>query len=289
LTPIRESSLRGTFDPAAVPVLHELRQGRLNRADWYDEPDFLVPVEASVQGLGDSGWREVLDRYGAVKITLDRSMLPAEFIAFGQGLGSLIPERAPAVQPFVQDGMILNLRTDLPETQDVDLQPFAENFITLHTEGSLSALDVQPRYLVFLCLSAPQPGGGGQTLVRPVRPLVDELPANVIDTLVHTTLAGTAGVPVFRWEGERLVLCFRDRGDTTIDWISTGDDPDTVNSALGLLLRAIYELPGLSGIHWMPASLVILDNTAVMHGRSQVRPGGGEDRRHIQRLRVRAA
>jgi alpha-ketoglutarate-dependent taurine dioxygenase len=39
----------------------------------------------------------------------------------------------------------------------------------------------------------------------------------------------------------------------------------------------------------MPASLVILDNTAVMHGRSQVRPGGGEDRRHIQRLRVRAA
>jgi Taurine catabolism dioxygenase TauD, TfdA family len=281
--------LHGTFDPGALPALRDLRRDRLGRADWYPEPDFLPKLTMTADELPGGSWRPMLAASGAAKILLDRGLSTTEFIAVGRTLGPLIPERAPAVQSFVEEGVVLNLRMELAATGDVDLQPFAENFITLHTEGSLSALDLQPRYLVFLCLVPPEPGGGGQTLVLPVRSLVDRLPAHVIETLLGTTLAGTAGVPVFRRAGDRLVLCFRDRGDAPISWTAPASDPDLVNQALASLLLAIYGAPDLAGIHWTAPSLVVLDNTAVVHGRSKTRSAGGHVRRHIQRLRVRAA
>lgn len=281
--------MHGTFDPGALPALRDLRQGRLSQADWYAEPEFLPHLTMIADELPGGTWRSALSACGAVKVHLDRGLTVEEFIAVGQSLGSLIPERAPAVQPFVEEGVVLNLRTDLAATRDVDRQPFAENYITLHTEGSLSALDLQPRYLVFLCLTPPEPGSGGQTLVLPVRSLVGRLPDRVVQVLLGTALAGTAGVKVFRWEGDQMVLCFRDRGEAPIGWTASASDPDQVNEALGSLLLAMYDAADLAGIHWTAPSLVVLDNTAVMHGRSQIRRAAGQPRRHIQRLRVRAA
>jgi alpha-ketoglutarate-dependent taurine dioxygenase len=282
--------MRGVFDPKAVPDLADLRRVRLGRTEWYPEPGFLAPLTMRADDLADGAWRGVLAEHGAVKIQLDRGLSTEEFMALGEGLGRLIPERAPAVQPFVEAGVVLNLRADLPDTSDVDLQPFAESFITLHTEGSLSALDVQPRYLVFGCLVPPEPGGGGQTLVLPVRPLVERLPAEVVRALLDTRLTDTAGVPVLRRVGDRLVLCFRDRGEAPLPWeAASADSPGSVNAALASLLLAMYQAPDLAGIHWTARSLVILDNTAVVHGRSRVRPSSGAPHRHIQRLRVRAA
>ncbi len=284
-----ESSLHGVFDPRALPALADLRLSRLKRPKWYAEPSFLPHLEMTATELLGGSWRSTVDASGAIKVSLDRDLSTNELIRVGRDLGPLIPERAPSVQSYVEEGVVLNLKTELPVTSDIALQPFAENFITLHTEGSFAALDLQPRYLVFLCLVPSAPDCGGQTLVLPFCSLVDRLSASVVETLLHTTLDDTAGVPVLRRIGSRLVLCFRDRENAPIGWESPVKDADVVNHALGSLLLTMYSAPELAGIHWTAPSMVVLDNLALLHGRSQTPLVSQQPSRHIKRVRVRVA
>src|SRR5215216_3120420 len=127
--------MNGIFDRGASQPLQGRRRRRLDQLRWYPEPAALAGVDLPAADLLDrvDDWRSPLERGGAVKVRLDRALGVLEFIEVGRVLGELVVETAPAVQPFVEERVVLNLRNDLRTTPDTNLQPFAENAITLHT------------------------------------------------------------------------------------------------------------------------------------------------------------
>lgn len=236
---------------------------------------------------------QVLAESGLACVRTERALTNQELISIARWLGRPIPEHAPAVQPFVEDEFVLNLVMSRSETPDVDLQPFAENPITLHTESSLRSLEEQPRYLIFSCLTAPEPGYGGQTIVVPMPEVHDRLTDRERQILGRTSWASSEDSPPILFESEgRPTFSFRDLDRAPVDLrcaipVEDVSDED-VRSSIAGLLAALYRPEAVRGIHWEADTLVILDNRRFFHGRLFGRGGPGAARRHLRRLRVRS-
>ena len=282
----------GIFSGGLGGLVAGRRDRLLSRLTWYPEPAWLTAVRIPADRLPECAnqWSAPLAEQGAVKVLLDRALSNGEFIGLGRTLGELIPEQAPAVRPFVDDDVILNLRTALDATADVDLQPFAENFITLHTESSLQPVAEQPKYLAFTCLVAPEPDSGGQTLLLHMASPADRLDPGDVEVLAQVGYVNGSH-PFCRRVDGRLVFCFRDHGETPLRWRcdAAGLSEDRVNRAIEALLLALYDPSDLAGVHWEPETLVVLDNTFLLHGRSRSPRRAAAMPRHIRRLRIRSA
>src|SRR5207249_3498972 len=103
---------RGSFrasqsDPHLAP-----RQRLLGNATPLHSPTAatLAGPAADAGGLHQE-ITEQLWRQGLAVVQLDHPLSPGRFMSIGYHLGTAIPETDPVVQPYVQDGVILNLRS----------------------------------------------------------------------------------------------------------------------------------------------------------------------------------
>jgi alpha-ketoglutarate-dependent taurine dioxygenase len=268
----------------------------LQAQSWFPAPPGITEFDILVADLIErlDLIHQRIETSGLAYVRTERRLTNDEFLELGRRLGRLIPEHAEAVQPFVENEYILNLVIQKPATSDADVQPFAENPITLHTESSLRCLADQPRYLVFACVAAPEPGYGGQTILVPMSSVLQRLSERDRLVLRCTRLGlDDTRAPILHVRDDRDAFSFRDFGDTPMTLrcaaaaheVSDGD----VRSAIAALLAALYQPAAIGGVHWKENLIVVLDNARFFHGRLYGRGGPQATRRHLKRLRIRAA
>ncbi|MFJ4963924.1 TauD/TfdA family dioxygenase [Streptomyces sp. NPDC088729] len=219
------------------------------------------------------------------------SPLPVrQLLQFGSLLGTPQPETDPAVLPFTEERVVLNLRSVRKRTADPALQPFARDALALHSEGSGRGVAQQPRYIVLMC-RAPGGAAAAQTVLVPMAEVASRLDREERRLLTATVYRAGTPPPVLRYEEERPVFSFRDFMGQRLRWRYTPEparepepEPERVNAALRRLLAAMYTTRA-SGVRWEAGLLVVVDNRRFFHGRTAA-PASGVGLRHLQRLRV---
>ncbi|WP_149563346.1 TauD/TfdA family dioxygenase [Streptomyces cacaoi] len=242
------------------------------------------PSEALHAEVSEQLWSR-----GLAAIQLDEPLSDDRFTALGDFLGSAMPERDPAVAPYVQREVILNLRSEHGRTDDVSLQPFAANYLSLHTESSGAPLDRQPRYIVLMCLAPGAAAQGARTVLVPMREVAGQLSPRALEVLSRTRYRDRPGVPtIARRDGERWVFSFRDFLADELHWSHEGPDAGgpPVGDALRELLAAMYTPAHMRWVQWRRGLLVVIDNTYFFHGRTSSSATPEARLRHLKRLRV---
>ena len=231
----------------------------------------------------------MLLRNGCAVIELDRPLVDDDLIELGGRLGTLIPERDSSVQPYVYSDVLLNLVTAYGHSADVALQPFATNALSLHTEGSGKPVGEQPRYIVLMCCDPGESGAEAQTVLVPMAAVADRLTADRLALLARTRYRrNDRGPNLVREVDGRVVFSFRDFQADTLEWVCEDGaaDPEEVDAAIRALLAAMYRKQAVTGVHWRPGMLVVIDNTWFFHGRTAGADRVPERKRHLKRLRV---
>ncbi|PBC78955.1 alpha-ketoglutarate-dependent taurine dioxygenase [Streptomyces sp. TLI_235] len=255
-------------------------------------PPPAVGFPAAADGFLEAGADRLLHNlreYGLAVVHLDEPLTHDQFVALGALLGEAIPETDDAVQPYVEDGIVLNLVADAGRTQDVSLQPFATGPLSLHSEGSGRSAADQPRYIVLMC-EEPGSGESAATVLVPMAAVADRLSAEDAVLLAATRYEGRPGVPtVARREDGRTVYSFRDFQRDPLHWVCDAPEahPDTVNRAIRRLLAGMYAPRQAYGVPWTRGLLVVIDNTWFFHGRTAGAVGPVGRPRHLKRLRIR--
>jgi alpha-ketoglutarate-dependent taurine dioxygenase len=251
----------------------------------------VAAIHASATTFPDVGADELfaaLAADGLAMVRLDRPLDRERFLAFGRLLGTAMPETDPAVQPYVEESVVLNLVTAYPKTGDPNLQPFAANSLNLHSEGSGRPAAGQPRYIVLMCCE-PGVSTAAQTVLVPMSRVAAAL--STMDLYVLERLRYRHGMElptiVYTVAG-RPVFSFRDFGSQLLEWTFAGDAVQSVNPALRALLAAMYGADVASGVRWKTGMLVVIDNTYFFHGRTSGVATTADCRRHLKRLRIAA-
>lgn len=212
-----------------------------------------------------------------------------EFLALGRGLGEPLREDDPAVQPFVRRNVILDLVSEYGQTDDVRLQPFGTNYITLHTESSARPLEQQPRFIVLMCIDPGERAADARTIVVPMERVAESLSAEQLDILMRTRYERSRpDAPLARAVDGRVVFAFRDFAGAPLKWAYAGGDAseEDVNSAIRALLGAMYAPDGALAVRWRAGLVATIDNTRCFHGRTAASDKPPERPRHLRRLRI---
>jgi alpha-ketoglutarate-dependent taurine dioxygenase len=282
----------------------DFRLDVLMQRQWFGQPEPAPTLAVDAEALPSSLMqiRESLNACGAIRILPQRILTNSELIRLGAALGELIPEQANSVQKYVEERFILNNRQDYAKTNETELQPFAENYITLHTEMSPLPPGEQPRYIVLMCVQAPQPDAGGQTLLVSMSRIYERLAPEEREILRHTTYGpavrgnrnGAAlDSPPFLYERDgRPVFSFRDFDQQLLPWryfraTPNGTSIEKINDAIHSLLAAMYEPANASGIRWSKGAVWIMDNTRFFHGKTFCEADARHGKRWLKRLRIR--
>jgi alpha-ketoglutarate-dependent taurine dioxygenase len=268
----------------------EMRAALLARGAVLPEPEVAAVTGSSLAAVGD-GILEQLSSGGLAVAQLDTLPDDEEFLEFGARLGRPMPELDPTVQPFVEHGVLLNLRTAHGRFALPELQPFSTDPLTLHSESSGRPLAEQPRYIVLLCCDPGPDPAATQTALVPMAAVDRKLDDADRHLLRHLRYATDSGVPcIARNQAGRTAFSFRDFAGSALRWTADVDvDPDEFNAAVRRLLRAMYEPAGSTGVHWRPRMLVVIDNSSFFHGRTAGPVEPSAHQRHLRRLRITAA
>lgn len=233
-----------------------------------------------------------LARSGYAVVQLDRPLSHDSFLALGSLLGSPTPETDPAVQRYVQDAVVLNLVSEHDRTGDVNLQPFATNFLAVHSESSGRPAAAQPRYIVLMCCE-PGTATAARTVLIPMAAVAAALTAAQREVLMGTRYRRNLDGPsILREQDGAPIFSFRDFMDDPLEWVWAGEpgEPaaDAVNGAIRALLAAMYRPGVASAVRWRSGMIVVIDNTRYFHGRTAGAAAAAGQPRHLKRMRVAA-
>ncbi|MBB4688775.1 TauD/TfdA family dioxygenase [Amycolatopsis jiangsuensis] len=279
---------KGSYEEEAAAGYARSRYEMLDAGRVLPQPfDGVVKTSAPRADEVSSLTAPLLRQHGAAMVLLDEPFSDEEYLAFGAGLGTATEETDPAVQPFVTHRVILNLLGANRRTDDVALQPFAENSLSLHSEGSGRVAAEQPRYIVLMCCHPGPRPSSAQTVLVPMDGVAERLSAREREVLSRTRYAHLPpGETILREHEGRPAFSFRDFLGGRLDWVNDGgDEPEAVDAALVRLHAAMYA-PLAQGVHWQPGLLVVIDNRRHFHGRTAGSAPAGAPR-HLKRLRIR--
>lgn len=205
-------------------------------------------------------FKHVLDRQGAVVIPGVRSD-ESGILQYARVLGS--PELDIPVQ--LSGPTVMHLRFDDKKAQDTDRQAyFTSGAFPLHTD--LSYVSNPPRYLLTMCVTADESGGGITTLAS-IESAWQQLSSAHRSVLMQRSFsfenAPNTGVGVCKnqpiHEANGGAGLWRFRLDTLI---YPRDAAGAVQNLTRALERTVVEIPLECG------DLLILDNHRVAHGRT---------------------
>ncbi len=272
-----------TLDDALV---RQRRDAVLGERRWYpcrETEVFPLSAERLVSAPGIV--RDRVQAIGVALFELSRALRADEFVAVAAALGQPEQETEPSLMDRVTNGVILNLKPNSTGSPSEYNQPFTPRALTYHTEGSRRPLGTAPSYLLFQCVESPVMDRGGQTLIRSIDDTLASLSVAAATVLRGTVLCPeSTNSPVIRDRGGRCTLNLRDPAPAEFRWRSSFGRNEVFRS-LSELLRVVYDKGAAVGIPWCRNLLLVLDNHRWLHARTEGHP----DRRHLQRIRIRAA
>lgn len=284
--------IRGTFQENLTDDHVLLRNSLLNSGEGIQE----IATSISLDSFADieSKFNPLLQKMkkeGFLNVQLDQPLSNDDFLSLGRLLGSLIPEPYwdEQVFPYIEDEFILNVRSNHTETINVNLQPFATNYLSLHTECSRRPIDEQPSYIVLMCCTPGSPDTQADTILVPMKEVFANLSDDVKEILANTRYNDTSGIPSFlRLHQSNPIFSFRDFQQTDMDWHYSGSYSEAkVNQAILELLINMYNPKFTQKISWKTGLLCIIDNRHFFHGKTS---GRGQPlnsgNRHLKRLRI---
>jgi alpha-ketoglutarate-dependent taurine dioxygenase len=274
----------GPLLPSRPDELVEARARVLRQSRWYPAPPHEARTAHDTTEIDMDVLRDDLQRFGVAVVNVAGPVDNAAFIAFAEQLGQPEPERDPAVQPYVTDRVILDMRP-VTDGSDRNLEPFSPQPLTLHVEGTRRTADSQYRYLVFEYREMPSRDTGGQTLLLPMERLVERL-GSALDPGRHLALHNPAAGPIVSEQRGHTLVYYRDPDTDPVNGYTDADGFDGTDAAefLQVLTRSLYEPADICGLHPRANQLVVLDNTRFLHGRSgQAAPAAS---RRLRRIRV---
>jgi alpha-ketoglutarate-dependent taurine dioxygenase len=187
---------------------------------------------------------------------------------------------------------------DLVIHEDPSNYLFTRGDVPFHWDGAFAAHT--PRFFLFQCVRAPQPGGGGETVFSDTTAVLNKLDAATrerwasvscgyrTDKVEHYGGAVTApllathpatGEPVIRYAeplppGQYLNPLF----------VEVSGIPQAEAPALLTDLSARLHADDVCYHHeWQDGDIVVVDNHALVHGRNPFR---GNSSRHLQRIQI---
>ena len=270
------------------------RQQVLRRERWYPAPPGTLPQDVAAADLVDAFARIkiAVETHGVVLLRFDRLLTNPELISLASLLGTPQQQSDHRLGPYVEDGVILNLRADHVETADLTWELlFAENYVMMHSELAGRLIPEQVRYLLFQCVAAPVRDEGGQTLLVPMAAVRAQLTDRQAAILRVTRHGGYRDPPMLLTTHEgRDVFAVKDAEGEDLPWRHDGDDrtvtADEVDAAVRALLGAIYHEPSTFGVPWEPLVLGVFDNTRFLHARTFSRRPVDGPARHLREIRV---
>lgn len=239
-------------------------------------PEILAPLKAQ------------LEAHGLAQIQFQDLPSRDAFRQLGEKLGDLMLETDPAVAPFVEQSVILNVISRFGRNADPTLQPFSTDYLSLHSECSSRTLTEQPRYIVLLCLEPGDDATQAQTVVVPMKNVASQLPEDTLQILTETRYRGSVNGPMLaRRTARGPAFSFRDFRNAALEWATEGTaSVGEVEAALRLLLHSMYGKDFMSGIRWRRGLMVVIDNHRFFHGRTSGAAAPTSQTRHLIRLRV---
>ncbi len=230
-------------------------------------------------------------RDGVAKIDLcDTPLSNSEYTTFMRRFGTLMHEDDPAIRDFIEDEVILNIRTRYEECLANAHQPFATNGLAFHMERAFAPAEKQPNFLALLCIEPPDESVGGQTLAYAMDRFRTHFSDNELETMrrlyPQSVSLGISSVNPILARDERRDLeyfAFRDLGEFGTDWDVGPTPSDAVVQLMQKIRRCLYDHDNIRSLAWEVGRLYILDNKRVFHARTEQQH---LTRRHLKRIRV---
>ncbi|MEV6421253.1 TauD/TfdA family dioxygenase [Streptomyces sp. NPDC051662] len=259
------------------------------------QPPSPPPLRLRAGAFPARGGKSLVDmvrEHGFASARLGSPLPVRQLLRFGSMLGTPQPETDPAVLPFTEEQVVLNLCSVRNRTEDPAMQPFARDALALHSEGSGRGIAQQPRYIVLMC-RAPGGAAAALTVLVSMAEVASRLDREEKDLLRAIAYRAGTPPPVLRYEDGRPVFSFRDFMGQRLLWRYTPGphhapepepEPERVNAVLRRLLAAMYTTRA-AGVRWEAGLLIVVDNRRFFHGRTAA-PASGVGLRHLQRLRI---
>jgi hypothetical protein len=210
--------VQGRFIKSKSDAHFQLREELLHKSVSHKpETEFPVldPLDNDTIGIFQESLR---DGNGICTFTFSREPSNSELIAISQQLGNPLPERSNDVAEFVEDVFILNIVNRFDCSAPMEMQPFSNAALTLHTESSGNPLSMQPRYIMFYCAKADIRGDDAATLIVPMPRVAEKLSDETLSLLAKTRyLRCEQGPHIVRATSHGPAFSFRDFGASALD------------------------------------------------------------------------
>jgi alpha-ketoglutarate-dependent taurine dioxygenase len=187
---------------------------------------------------------------------------------------------------------------DLVVEEDPKNYLFSRGDAPFHWDGAFAHAD--PRFFMFQCPKAPQPGGGGETVFSDVTEVLRRAGDDLVARWAATEITyRTEKLRHYGGDITRPLLAKHSvTGETTMRY-NEPLDPEKYLNPLEVIVKGMSEEdskpflvdlrdrlhdPEVCYAHeWRDGDIVVVDNEALLHGRNAFR---GNSSRHLQRVQI---
>lgn len=246
-------------------------------------------ISAPVLKLGGQ-YKQYLQEHGYVLVDVGTNFSNVQYLELMSQFGAPLNESSAVDSVYVENGCILNLKTDIDKDISADDEPFSTNGLSMHVERAFSDISQQPNFLSLYCVEAPLQENGGQTIIYPMKDFINHFTDEELEEMKHlfVKIIGTPIIspqPLYRRDvGQNIeYISFRDPGVFGVNWEFSGESCDRYSLLAAKLKKALYDFSCISSLAWRPGYLYIFNNKRNFHARTEQHE---ISRRHLKRIRV---
>jgi hypothetical protein len=195
----------------------------------------------------------------------------------GSHLGRVMLAPRPSVRRIAYQGKIIPISANIAPDKDDTQQVFSSNGIGLHIDESGKTPEDHPSHFLLGCVIPPKPGEGGDTVLTfndrifaALSPDQQELLANSRQKFFIGDGWTSHSTFISEHDGRRYFSLW-DGGTYRKDWkleIPEGAYESDADEAVKTFFEAALDPSNMRAIPWEPNRVVIVDNRAVVHGRT---------------------
>ena len=254
---------------------------------------FGIQFDLEREGLEILTKERVLEVLENHQLLLVRGLPPLERETFLKYVLTLTPEKKKMEERL--------LHWDFGPVMELNVKQGAENYLFSHEAVPFhwdGAFHIEPSYLVFNCIHAPEEKAGGETLFTNSEKIYQDLNASELDWLAKIQLTyktekkahygGEVTVPILQKhpKSHRPILRYPEDVETKLNPVSLevkGRERLAPAEFKSWMKEKLYHSKYMYTHQWQKGDLLIADNFSTVHGRYSFLAAA---ERHIRRIQI---